>query len=392
MTNQIQWRSDELPRPPRRPVRIGAVLTQLGGGGAERQTFELLRVLRGTPWEPIVVISLSTDLEPYGPLIRGLGYRLEVLPRRSSFDLRRLLHLRSLFRQYQFDLVHAVHLLASGYCWLACHLASGPSLLPTVRGTVVYPGVVRRWIYKRMFANCPYTLVNSYAGTHFLTRNLAAPPERLRVVPNGVDFLGLRKMACPPRLRAELGIGKDEPVVGFVGKNTPVKNVPRFLNVIESLSKQVPRVHAVLLGWGLDASLRSRLAPNLSDKRVHFLGFRPDISAFLRDMDVLVLTSNSEGCPNVVLEALGVGTPVVAADVGDVARIIGTTRIGAAVPPENIESYVRAIMQVLALGPSGREAVRKSWPTLEARYGRQAMVVRTVQLWKEILSNSCGVS
>ena len=145
-------------------ARIAVTLAQLTHGGAERQTVELLRRLRGTEWEPAVVICLSEDLEPYGPIIRDLGYRLQVLPRTSSFDLTRVLKLRRMLHQEQIDLVHAVQLRASAYSWLACQGREKPRVLPTVRATLRRLGIIRWCIYRLMLKRSPHTLVNSYRG------------------------------------------------------------------------------------------------------------------------------------------------------------------------------------------------------------------------------------
>jgi glycosyltransferase involved in cell wall biosynthesis len=366
--------------------RVAAVLTQLGFGGAERQTVALLRRLAGTDWAPALVVCLSEDLEPYGPELEALGYRLDVLPRRGSFDLLRLLRLRRLLRRERIELVHAVHLLASGYCALATRWGRGPRLLPTVRGTVVRPGPLRRAIYRRMFRRCPRTLVNSQRGARFLVEHLGAPAARLAVVPNGVDFDALVRRAASPCLRAELGLPEEAVVVGYVGKDSRVKNVPRFLEIVRRLQARRDGLHAVLIGTHLDEPARARLAPDLPPARVHFLGPRGDVPALLAEMDALVLTSNSEGSPNIVLEALALGVPVVSSDVGDVAAMIPSADLGAVVPPADVDAYVSCLDALLARRRDVHAAAPATRGWLDERYGLDAMVRRTTDLWREVLS------
>jgi len=373
------------PVPPGRPPRVAVVLTQLSFGGAEKQTFELLRLLRGTPWEPVLVITLSTIVEPYGPRIRDLGYRLEVLPRSSSLDVRRLTRTAHLLRREKIDLVHAVHLLASGYSWLAC-VGSRSRVLPTVRGTVVRPAWVKRVVYRSMFRGSRVTLVNSHRGAEFICRYFSAPSGRVTVVPNGVDFDLLRRVADPPVLRRELGLAAGSEIIGYVGKDHPVKNLDLLVHSCGELLRRRPAAHLVLIGNKLGCDRRDLLAAGLPAGRAHFLGVRTDVPALLKDMDVLALTSDSEGSPNIVLEALGVGTPVVSTDVGDVRCMIDHGRTGLVVPIRDAAAMTGALQTVLDDVEAFRRRVREGWGLLEEGFALESMVRSTVEQWRRVLA------
>lgn len=366
--------------------RVAVVLTQLGYGGAERQAVALLRALAGRPEAPVLVVSLSDDLVPYGKVVRELGYRLEVLPRRRSFDLSRLSRLRRRLREERIELVHAVHLLASSYAWLASMPGRTPAVLPSVRGAVAGPGAARSWFYRRMFRSCPFALVNSRRGARFMEQALGVPSDRIEVIPNGIDFAVLRAAAHPGALRSELGLALDAPLLLYVGKDSRVKNVPRAVEVVRRILAADPGAHAAFVGGGLDEAARARLAPDLPADRVHLLGPRAEVATPLVDADLLLLTSDSEGCPNVVLEALALGTPVVSADVGDVAEMIGNRGAGAVVPPGMVEAYVAAARGLLAAPDRGRKAAQQEASRLEREYGLPGMVEATLALWRKVLA------
>ena len=368
--------------------RVAVVVSQLGFGGAERQTAELLAALRGRPDEPRLVICLSADLEPYGPRLVELGYRLEVIPRGTSFDLARLFRLRRLFRNERIDLVHAVHLLASGYAFLAAWPGRRPIVLPSVRGAEAGPGALRRLVYRRMFQACPRALVNSSRGARFMHEILGAPADRIAVIPNGVDFAALAAAARPDLLRSELGIPPAAPLVAYVGKDSRVKNVPRAVEVVRRARAAHRDLHAVFVGEGLDEEARGKLAPDLPPGPVRLLGPRPDVPSILAAADALLLTSDSEGCPNVVIEALALGTPVVSADVGDVAEIVGGAGAGMVVPRGDVDAYVAALGRLFGDRSAARAAARRELPRLEARYGLAAMVEGTLALWRELLAGA----
>lgn len=365
--------------------RVAVVLTQLGYGGAERQTAELLRRLVGSAWEPALVICLSEHLEPYGPELCRLGYRLEVLPRSGSFDAARLWRLRRLLVRERIGLVHAVHLLASGYVALATGFGRRVPMLPTIRGARRAKGRLRRAVYRRMLRRCPVTLVNSQSGRRTVAEDLRVPAERMAVVPNGLDFAELdRRAAEGEPLRAELGAPDDAPVLLYVGKHAPVKDVPRLMRVLASVLDRHPRAHAVLAGPGLDPDRAADLGAALPLERTHWLGPRDDVPRLMAGADVLVLTSRSEGCPNVVLEALALGTPTVSGDVGDVRDILGDPLSELVVPRDRDDAYGAALDRVLSDRRRHAALAGNRRPELERRFGMEAMVAATVETWSRL--------
>jgi glycosyltransferase involved in cell wall biosynthesis len=328
---------------------------------------------------------MSDIVEPFGAVVRDLGYALATLPRTRSFDAGRLVRLTSLFRRSRVDLVHAVHLLASGYSWLASRFAPGVCVLPSVRGSTADPGALRMEIYRRMFRSSRRILVNSHQGAEFLTARFGAPAGRLAIIPTGVDFQALRREGASERLRPLLGLGPDDRLLGFVGKDSAVKNTPLFLGALRRLLPRADRLHAVLFGSGLDESYRSRNGQGLPADRVHFLGPQPSLHSLYSGMDLLVVTSRSEGCPNAVLEALALGIPVVSTDVGDVGRIVRTGKSGIIVPTPEPGPVADAIEEALSRIDDLRRGVRCSWEDLEREYSAESMVERTVRLWAEVL-------
>jgi glycosyltransferase involved in cell wall biosynthesis len=279
-------------------------------------------------------------------------------------------------------------MLASGYTFLACRGLHKVGMLPTIRGTVVAPGPFRWLIYRWMFRACPRALANSHRGAEFIRQKFRVPDARIRVVPNGIDFDGLRRRAPESSYRAMLQIPQAAPLVAYVGKNSRVKNVPRFLATWEAVSAVVPDAHAVLVGGGLGQGDRTALLGPCPPTRTHFLGPRDDVPSLLSEADVLVLTSNSEGSPNVVLESLALGTPVVSTDVGDVSRMVVHGKTGFVVESGESPELAAAVRRALADRAGFRESVRADLPRLEREYSLDAMITGTVELWKELAKGS----
>ena len=365
------------------PVRVVVAVSELGLGGAERQTLELLRLLRGTAWAPVRVVCLSTHTSPHGETVRSLGYPLSIVRRAGGFDVARCLELRRILQQDKADVVHAVNWFASGYCVLAT--PRGARVISSIRNSHLPAGLVQRAMLPPLIRRAAGVLVNSERGRQLMLGTCKVPPARIALVPNGIDVDLLRNTAIPGMFRQELSIPAHAPLVAYVGRNARVKNIPRLLNVARRLLHERQDINVVLTGDGLDPSLVA--GTDLEGvSRLHCLGPRRDIPSLLSDATVLLLTSDSEGMPNVVLEAVGCGLPVVATRVGDLAQML-PPRCGVLVGPD-AEQLAAAVLHVIANAADYRRAVEEYGPHLKASHSLQEMATRTVEFWSRAAPRS----
>jgi glycosyltransferase involved in cell wall biosynthesis len=316
-------------------------------------------------------------VSPYGETVRELGYPLSIVHRDGGFDFRRCLELRRLLRRDKADVVHAVNWFASGYCVLAKPRRA--RIICSIRNSHLPAGIVRRSTLPLLIRRAAGVLVNSERGRQLVVRTCKVPPDRVALVPNGIDVDMLRNAALPGSFRRELNIPAEAPVVAYVGRNARVKNIPRLLGVVRTLLQANPVVRIVLAGEGLDPSLITGTDLAVVP-RLYCLGPRRDVPSLLRDTTVLVLTSDNEGMPNVVLEALASGVPVVATDVGDLTDMLPQS-CGALVPPD-IEQLASAILRVVAEAPAYRRAAEQHAATMAETYSFQAMANKTVDAWR----------
>jgi teichuronic acid biosynthesis glycosyltransferase TuaC len=175
---------------------------------------------------------------------------------------------------------------------------------------------------------------------------LGASPERLDIVPNGIDrqtfHVGDRAHA-----RARLGLPIDRPLVLYVGHLSEDKGVLDLLAAFKLAEPRLGGAHLVLVGDGADTSKCQALARELALPAT-FVGAQPQsaIPTWLTACDLLSLPSRHEGMPNVVLEALACGRPVVASNVGGIPEAVGEG-MGALVPPQDPAALAQALLQVL---------------------------------------------
>jgi glycosyltransferase involved in cell wall biosynthesis len=196
-------------------------------------------------------------------------------------------------------------------------------------------------------------LVSDGWGAAHLPAHLALPVED---VPKGVDTA--RFTPDGSSVREMLGYGTD-PVILTVARLVPIKNVGLVLDAFVRISQRLPRVRLVVAGDGPERGKLERYAETRGcASRVHFAGRveHEDLPAWYRSADVFALTSRFDNSPNVVLEAMAAGVPVIATDVGGVSRYMKNDRNGALVPANDADAVAHALEAILT-NPARRDAI-----------------------------------
>lgn len=212
--------------------------------------------------------------------------------------------------------------------------------------------------------------------------------RRVQVLHNAVDLA--RPMAMDtglPRVRDSAGMPGDSRFIVAIGRFSPEKGLDVLLEAFALLVGQIADVHLVLVGDGQEKQALQEQTSRLGlTQKVHFAGFSETPGNYVAEADVVALPSRSEGIPNVVLEAMAMGKPVVATTVGGVPEIIEDGVSGRLVPPEQPVLLARGLADVLTdqvlyqrLAVEGKRRVQEFF-SIEARVGRLEDLYRQVSV------------
>lgn len=308
------------------------LIGQLTRGGAEQQLYYVLRHLD----EPATVISLAPDGYWEAPM-RELGHTVIALQRPSRFDVSRIWQIRRLLRQLKPEVVHLFLDSVSGFYARLGALGFHPFVVSERSNPNYHPGWYRRLLpFLNRFADA--IICNSQSARDEIIRQKIAPPGKVHVIPNGLDLTRFS-----PATQSH-----NPPTVGIVAHLTSVKNPARFVRVAALVHQEMPDVRFVMVGGGV---MRDELLALIDDLNlngvIELLGERPDVPELLRQMDVFVLTSNLEGTPNAVLEAMASGLPCVVTDVGDCRSLIEGSGAGFVVPVDDEIEMAEYVVKLL---------------------------------------------
>ncbi|MGH6902641.1 MAG: glycosyltransferase, partial [Geminicoccaceae bacterium] len=318
-----------------------------------------------------------TVLHPRYALIPKVG--MSSAPVLMYRSLRRCLE-RVLRDRFRFDVIDAHYFYPDGVAAVMLGRRLGKPVVITARGTDVnlIPDyrLPRRWI--RWAAARAAGIVAVSEALRARLVELGVPGSRVQVLRNGVD-LELFAPGDRAAARQTLGLGVDGSVVLSVGQLIPRKGHDLALQAVARL----PEATLVIVGEGPEAGGLRRLARRLgSTERIRFLGAIPQerLATIYNAADLLVLASSREGLPNVLMEALACGTPVVASAVWGTPEIVAAPAAGRLVEERSPEALAGAIRNLLA-DPPARAATR----AYAERFGWAPTTAGQLRLFKSIL-------
>lgn len=183
----------------------------------------------------------------------------------------------------------------------------------------------------RFLSRAPDAIAVNSRTTHEYHANQGYHAKRWVPIPNGIDIDSFRPDAQSRlAIRTSLGIGENEPLIGFIARRDPQKDHATFLRAAAILTARMPSAHFLLAGSGTGPEdgpmkeLVQRYAPRVS---LHQLGAREDIASVTAALDIATMCSFGESFSNAVVEAMACGVPCVVSDVPPLPQLVGSSGI-----------------------------------------------------------------
>jgi glycosyltransferase involved in cell wall biosynthesis len=366
--------------------RIVLVISTLTHGGAEVQVKNLAQQFARRGWDVHLVVvrtpeAFVTDLRTGGVHLHSLDAR------GSGVAAGALVRLVRLLRQLEPEVVHS-HMRGANILTRLARPFSGVKVLVCTAHNEK-EGVNERGdsgstelLYRCTDRLCDLTTNVSRSAVARYIETRAAPPDRIRYVPNGIDLSAWgRDREARAHHRDALALGQ-RPTAISIGRFHPQKNHEMLLDAFARVLREIPDAVLLLVG---DGPLRSRLECLIEElgigESVRLLGVRDDIPALLNAADCYVMSSRYEGLPVVLLEAAASHLPIVATAVGGNREIVRDGVTGVLVPPDDAEALSAGLLRILRMSETDRELLGnagRAW--VEATFD----INRVVDTWEAI--------
>ena len=367
-----------------KPLKLLHVFPTFAVGGAQRRFATLANAIG--PELEHVVISLDGGGGAENLIRPGIRLRRRAATARQARGLspRDLRAFRGALREERADLLVT-------YNWGAIEWALADRFRPICPHLHVVDGfgpeeaikqLPRRVWLRRLALSGPTSVVVPSQALHRLVmENWKLDPAKVRHIPNGVDAAALAREA-----RAPWGLrrGSDELLFGTLGGLRPEKNLGRLLRVAAPLPKDL-RWRVVIAGaGGQRADLEAKAQAAGLTERVTFTGFVDRPGALLGELDLYVLTSDTEQMPISVLEAMAVGLPVLATDVGDLRVMLPAGSRSTCVFAREEEKAFADRLAALLAAPDERRRLGDLNRAKAAEFSLEAMVASYERLFREL--------
>ena len=343
---------------------------QLNPGGAEIQLVRMLCHDKQDDVEHGIACFWRTEHAHIETALAKAGVPVFYLDKSRHFDPGFVVRLARLVRRWKPDVIHGW--LSSGSMWgrLGGILAGRPAMVAAFRSDnlFLFPG--SQWLDLFLARYTQFGIVNSKRVQQLIRDHLDWPESRVVQIANGLDTTVFSPERPDPERRKRLGLPESGTIVVMVGRLTEVKNWPMFVSVAQIVAEARSNVCFVGVGRTEDPDSVYGKVKDLVDKyglgpnRIRFLGQRRDVNEILAQSNLSVLTSDYEGMPNVVLEAMSCALPVIATRVSGTEELVADDKTGFLVAPGDAEGMAEHILYCIdhpkrteAIGRQAREFV-----------------------------------
>lgn len=367
-------------------LRVVHVVLSLDPGGLERVVIDLVREGRSFGQLASVVCIerlglLFSELEQ----ARVPAFCVEKRPGLRPCVIGRL---KMLFNILQPDVVHTHQVGALLYAGPAARRAGVPVIVHTEHGKHYASRRRARWLgrlaglYAQRFFGVSRDIANELRTCRITAK------EKIAVAPNGIDIARFRDCTAGADTRREFGVPPSAPLVGAVGRLAEIKRHDLLIRAFACVRRRLPEARLLLVGDGPERTPLEQLAAQLLPADcVRFAGRQAAPERFLKAMDVMALTSRSEGMPLAVLEAWAAGTPVVATRVGGISELVADGATGLLVESGNVDHLAGAIERLLADRPLAARISAAAARQAYERYSLEQMAANYQRHYDELLSS-----
>jgi glycosyltransferase involved in cell wall biosynthesis len=378
-------------RPGKRAVL--QVIPNLGAGGAEQSCIDIVTGLKERGYLPLVV-SAGGARAPEVERLGGRHYTHRVNSKNPLIILNNAFWLARFIREKRVDIVHARSRAPAWSAWLAARMAKCP-FVTTFHAAYKFSSALKRCYNRIMTRGGRVIAISQFIADH-IAQSYRINPEKIRVIPRGIE---LDRFApehvtedCRDELRREWNVSEKQKIVLMPARISPIKGHRLLIEAMALLPLDMADVIAVVIGdaqgrEGYLRELEGRIRSNGLQNNVRLVGHCTDMpAAYSLASAVAVPAMVPEGFGRVPVEAMAMGVPVIASDLGAPRETVLDGVTGWLLPPSNPQAWADAIVRALTMMPEERlRMTRAGMDRARARYSRDKMIRDTLAVYDEVL-------
>jgi glycosyltransferase involved in cell wall biosynthesis len=368
-------------------IRVMHVLNYLGLGGMEYGVIKLANRLPSDEFETMIVVmgGRRPGIETYiDAKVKIVG-----IERRAGIDLAAVRRLAQVQRTYKPHITHSHNWGGYFYTAAAQYLHRAPRFVHGEHGRDTPEWHMSR--AQRLFI--AVTKRNVYRFTtvaHHLARDLCdvwrVSPDRVEVIPNGVDLVNYQVEESRDAIRESIGIPPQSTVIGSIATIRPIKDIPTLFDAVARLAKAGRDIVLVVAGSYPNKQEVDQFIVQsnklCAPARLVYLGVRKDVARLMQSFDVYVNSSVFEGMSNKILEAMASGVPVVGSDVPGNRELLADGRFGNLFHVRQPQKLAERISILLDNAEFREKLIRDQLEHVRTTYASEVMVEKYARFYR----------
>lgn len=375
-----------------RPVVLHVRVVSGTGGGPEKTILNSPRFLKDLGFDAHCAYMRAPKdkgFESIANRANQLHAPLITVDDRGPMDVRVISHLLNVCRQHRVAIWHghdyksnAIGVLLKRF-WKMKLISTVHGWVKFTRRTPLYYGIDRLSLRAYDHVVC----VSEDLRQRCLKAGVRE--HRCQVIENAIDYAQFQRTQSVAEAKNQLGIPESRLLLGAVGRLSTEKGFDHLIRSVDQLIRRGLDLNLVIVGEGdAQAELNTLIQKLGQEDRIQLLGYRSNMLPIYEAMDAFALSSVREGLPNVVLEALAMGIPILATEVAGLPGIITDAETGLLVPVGDQEKWIAKLDDLLndadlrnRLGKAGQKMVQKE-------YSFQHRMEQMAEVYNQILGRN----
>jgi glycosyltransferase involved in cell wall biosynthesis len=374
-------------------IKTAFIIDHLDVGGTETQLYLLLKNMDQSRFEPVVFCLKEKGAA--GAKIEALGIEVKLLTIEFGFMpkiINRAGLVLALFwqlKQRNIDVVQTYLITANIFGSMAAKIAGVKVICASersIRNTDNHDLNDRNLVFKFLSRFIDIVSGNSKMVVEYLQKQVKVPENKTICIYNGIqtDI----KVNHNQNIRHQLNVSPDGFLLGIVGRLVPQKNHAMLFKAVARIYKKQPNFKLIVIGDGPRRNELEMMVESLGlSKVISFLGNRSDVRQLLPVLDLVIQTSNFEGLPNVIMEAMSAGLPVIATDAGGTKELMVHQETGYLIPCGDENQLVKKLSELLKNPLKMQKMGSKGKAYIRQYFSINQLVEKTQNLYLNLLKN-----
>jgi len=375
-------------------IKLLHIIGSLGVGGCEKQLLGLCRRMDRNLFDTGLLWYAATPDSMIGEFNKT-GIATFFIDKYAMPKARFFLNMRRAIQRFAPDIVHT-WLPSAGFWGRTAALSCGIRNIVMSYRVEMRSGILETTpaarLAEKLLARRSLILANSRAIAESLERYFSIPQSRVRIIYNAVELPAADPAAARREIRQELGLPPYQRIVLMVARQHKQKNYPLFIKTAAEVCRRRSDVTFVSVGRGdmMDELTGLTEALGVRDS-VRFVGIRHDVHRWLAAADVFCFTSDYEGFPNAVLEAMLAGVPVATTAFPGVEEVV-TDRITGCIVPRNDEKAMAHTVETLLDDQAFAQLLAKAARDItKERYGWETLLNAMHEVYVSLVQGRHGI-